>query len=63
MATEFHIQVVDLPSPFTDYIEANVPIFVPLSEYLASLQPIPKGIYNQLQEQQWTDTDCYEYFI
>ncbi|KAJ5737764.1 uncharacterized protein N7483_002889 [Penicillium malachiteum] len=62
MAPVFHIQVVDLPFPFTDYIEANVPIFAPPSEYPASLQSIPKSIYDQLREQQWTDMDCYEYF-
>ncbi|KAJ5718487.1 hypothetical protein N7488_004133 [Penicillium malachiteum] len=62
MAPEFHIQVTDLPFPVNDYIEANVPIFAPQSEYLASLQSIRKCIYDQFREQQWTDEDCYEYF-
>ncbi|KAJ5777305.1 hypothetical protein N7520_000551 [Penicillium odoratum] len=62
MAPEFHIQVDDLPFPFKDCIEGNVPIFAPQSEYLASLQPIRKSIYEQLLEQQWTEEECYDYF-
>ncbi|KAJ5933991.1 hypothetical protein N7454_006320 [Penicillium verhagenii] len=62
MAPEYHIQVTDLPFPHKDYIEANNPIYPPQSEYLASLQPIQKAIYDQWRQNQWTDNDCYRYF-
>ncbi|KAJ5637470.1 hypothetical protein N7490_007349 [Penicillium lividum] len=61
MVPEFHIQVDDLPWPQKDYIAGNDPIFAPQSEYLASLQPMLKGIYEQLREQQWTEEECYDY--
>ncbi|KAJ5936869.1 hypothetical protein N7466_003319 [Penicillium verhagenii] len=63
MAPEFRIQVADLPFPHKDYIEANVPVFAPQSEYLANLQPIAMEIYHQFRANEWTDADCYEHFI
>lgn len=63
MAPEFHIQTEDLPWPFIDYIEDNVPVFAPQSEYLASLDTVTKKIYDKLREQQWTEEDCYDYFV
>ncbi|KAJ5723802.1 hypothetical protein N7488_001837 [Penicillium malachiteum] len=45
-------------------IKANVRIFAPPSEYLASLQLefTRNSIYDQFREQMWTDMDCYEFF-
>lgn len=63
MAPEFRIQTMDLPWPFIDYIEDNVPVFAPQAEYLASLEGVTIEIYDKLREQQWTEKDCYDYFV
>ncbi|KAJ5649732.1 uncharacterized protein N7484_003455 [Penicillium longicatenatum] len=55
MTPEFQIHAIDLSFLFTGYTKANMPILAPPSKHLASLQPVPKGIYDQLLELQWTD--------
>lgn len=63
MALEFHIQTKALPFPFKSYIPSNNPIFPPQHIYLASLTSHAKAFYDRLRALQWTDEECYEYFV